>query len=194
MYLSVLIHTAPLLQPLSNHSSHTPVFFIPSPRVLSFCCIFPMQVSVEEFHFSPLLQFLLTGSCFLLNVFLPCIFPLSVFFQPPSLPSVLFLFSSSTCVASRSQTAQLLSYIPHRSSSPTLFLFLPLLPMTINLISETSLHSSPGSADAGFNIRLLFRSSLTSSTLSSWRPKRTKFWSVLCETDFVGSPESWENM
>lgn len=72
------------------------------------------------------------------------------------------------------------------SSSPTLFLFLPLLAMSINLISETSLHSSPGSVEAGFNVRLLFRSSLTSSTLSSWRPKRTKFWSALCETDFVG--------
>lgn len=87
-----------------------------------------------------------------------------------------------------------LSYIPHQSSSPTLLLFLPLLPMSINLISETSLHSSPGSVEAGFNVRLLFRSSFTSSTLSSWRPKRMKFWSVLCETDFVGAPESWESM
>ena len=89
-------------------------------------------------------RFLLSSICF------PTVhFPLSLFLQPPSPPSMLFLFSSSTCVASRPQAAQLLSYIPCQSSPSTLFYFLPLSPMTINLASETSLHSSSRSVEVG---------------------------------------------
>lgn len=140
---------------LSNHSSHISVFFIPSPRVLSFCLIFPMQVSVEEQYLSPLLQVLLTGSCFLL-CFLMLHFPPFLSFSNYFLPiSLVPLLQQYLCCLKIPVTLVYSMSI----LSPNTFSFLPLLSMTINLVSETSLHSSPRSVEVEFNIRLLFRQS-----------------------------------
>lgn len=125
------------------------VIFLPHISNASFCWGIPsFSTVVVSSH-----RFLLSVICFPILHFPP------FFFQPPSPPCLVPLFSSSTCIASRSQTPQLHSYIPRQSSRPS-FLSSSFSYWGQNLVSKTSLHSSPRSVEVGFNIRTLFRSSL----------------------------------
>lgn len=160
--------------------------------MLPFCLTFPMQSSAEKSHLSPLLKFLLTGSCILLYVFLPCSFflPFSNHLVPHQ------SCSSSPAVPALPQDTRLLSCSLYSTSIliPHVFFCSYHSYQWENFISETSLHISPRWVEVGFNIRLLFRSSLLPSILSSWRPKRTEFCNMFCETDILGSPESWKSL
>lgn len=122
------------------------------------------------------------GSCFLLYVFLYYISLLS--FSSHLLPHVLFLFSSSTCIASRSQTPQLLLYIPCQSSRLS-FLSSDSY-QGQNLVSKTSLHSSQRSVEVGFNVRTPFRSSLVNLVHHPEGPKGQNSRTCFVKQTFQG--------
>lgn len=170
--------------PLSNHLSHTSLSLL----ILHGCYLFASYFQCKFLLRNPIFLY-----CFFSQVlafcyvFLYCIFLLS--FSSHLLPHVLFLFSSSTCIASRSQTPQLHSYIPRQSSHPS-FLSSSFSYWGQNLVSKTSLHSSPRSVEVGFNIRTLFRSSLVHLVCHPEGPKGQNSRMCFVKQTFQGLQEA----